>query len=272
MKNTLLFPDKDSLDVVVGEIPFETKVTAYEKDTDTSWFSSYIEKPIVYNTVDLGLPSGLLWSDKNIGARTIEDSGLYFQWGDTVGYTAEQVGTDKQFASDWSDYKFGVSPDFTRYNDTDRKTVLDLEDDAAHVLMGDNWRLPTQVEINELITKTDLFLVPTEGEEISGYVTINGYGTDHTLFKFAATASTCNGMKFCKKGDHSTYLFVPAVGYAYDGSVQGSGVYGYFWSSLLYRYNRDSAGYLYFDSSSGSGSLFFNGRYYGWAARGVRPQ
>ena len=60
MKNTLLFQNKTELDAAVSEIPFETKAIAYESDTDTHWFSSYIDKSaIVYNTVDLGLPSGL---------------------------------------------------------------------------------------------------------------------------------------------------------------------------------------------------------------------
>lgn len=48
--------------------------------------------PDSYKAIDLGLPSGILWADRNIGAATPEDSGLYFQWGDTQGYTAEQVG------------------------------------------------------------------------------------------------------------------------------------------------------------------------------------
>lgn len=39
----------------------------------------------VYKMVDLGLPSGLKWADRNIGATSPEDYGLYFQWGDTVG-------------------------------------------------------------------------------------------------------------------------------------------------------------------------------------------
>ena len=51
-------------------------------------------------TVDLGLPSGLLWADRNVGAESPEDPGLYFQWGDTVGYTAEQVANgEKSFSS-----------------------------------------------------------------------------------------------------------------------------------------------------------------------------
>ena len=40
-----------------------------------------------YKAIDLGLPSGRLWADRNVGAEKETDYGLYFQWGDTVGYT-----------------------------------------------------------------------------------------------------------------------------------------------------------------------------------------
>ena len=45
-----------------------------------------------YNQIDLGLPSGRLWADKNVGATNLEDYGYYFQWGDTVGYTCDGKG------------------------------------------------------------------------------------------------------------------------------------------------------------------------------------
>lgn len=45
-----------------------------------------------YNAVDLGLPSGLKWADRNIGATTPEEYGSYFQWGDTEGFTCEMEG------------------------------------------------------------------------------------------------------------------------------------------------------------------------------------
>ena len=48
---------------------------------------------LTYNTVDLGLPSGILWADRNVGATSVEDSGSYFQWGDTKGYIDDGVGT-----------------------------------------------------------------------------------------------------------------------------------------------------------------------------------
>lgn len=37
----------------------------------------YVEPP--FTMVDLGLPSGTLWADRNIGAASPEDVGLYFQ-------------------------------------------------------------------------------------------------------------------------------------------------------------------------------------------------
>jgi hypothetical protein len=43
---------------------------------------------LTYNMVDLGLPSGLLWADRNVGASAPEDFGTYFSWGETTGYNA----------------------------------------------------------------------------------------------------------------------------------------------------------------------------------------
>ena len=108
-----------------------------------------------YDYVDLGLPSGTLWSACNVGASKPSESGLYFQWGDTQGYTADQVGTGdgkKRFALDWSDYKWGETPNFTKY--TTEGATLELEDDAAHVNMGGSWHMPTKEQIQELIDNT----------------------------------------------------------------------------------------------------------------------
>jgi hypothetical protein len=37
--------------------------------------------------VDLGLPSGLLWATCNVGAKSPEEAGLYFSWGNVEGHT-----------------------------------------------------------------------------------------------------------------------------------------------------------------------------------------
>lgn len=163
-----------------------------------------------------------MWATCNVGASKPSDYGLYFQWGDTVGYTTNQVGKDKQFNS--ADYKWNPSGDgetFTKYNKTDNKTVLDLEDDAAHVNMGGDWQMPTEEQIEELINKTT-----------SKWSKQNGV----------------SGMTFTSKNDTSKSIFIPATGHVWNGSFYGSGVMARGWSSSVYTYDFDSA--LYFEFAS----------------------
>lgn len=46
--------------------------------------------------VDLGLPSGTLWADRNVGANRPEDNGDFFAWGETK----------PKSTYDWSNYKW----------------------------------------------------------------------------------------------------------------------------------------------------------------------
>lgn len=83
--------------------------------------------------VDLGLPSGLKWATCNIGAKTPEDYGEYFAWGETspkAEYTEENSLTYGKYFDDIS---------------------ADPEYDVARASWGGEWRMPTLDEINELI-------------------------------------------------------------------------------------------------------------------------
>ncbi len=51
--------------------------------------------------VDLGLPSGLLWAECNVGANAPEGAGDYFAWGETAPYDENGKTT-----FDWSTYKW----------------------------------------------------------------------------------------------------------------------------------------------------------------------
>lgn len=193
--------------------------------------------------VDLGLPSGTLWATMNVGASKPSDAGLYFQWGDVKGYTAAQVGTgsgQKKFAPDWSDYKQGVYPNFTKYTTTG--ATLELEDDAVHVNMGGSWHMPTPTQIQELINTANT---------TSTWTTQNGV----------------NGRLFTSKKDNSKSIFFPAEGCAFDCLVPFSGVYGYVWSSMLSTGHVDYGQYLYFNSNGAD--LGDGGRLCGVSVRGV---
>ena len=93
--------------------------------------------------VYLGLPSGTLWAKKNIGANIETETGLYFAWGETQGYTLSQIGTDKSFTRQDYKYYLNLLTPFSKYNKTDNLTTLESGDDAAVVNMGGDWRMPT---------------------------------------------------------------------------------------------------------------------------------
>lgn len=194
-----------------------------------------------YEYVDLGLPSGTLWATCNVGADKPTDFGLYFHWGDTKGYSKDQVGTGdgkKKFADDWSDYKFGVTPNFTKYNAYG--ATLELVDDAANANMGGDWHMPTPKQVLELI--------------------------DNTTTTWT-TLDDVNGRLFTSKKDSSKSIFIPAAGYACDGSVKGIGDEGDVWSSMLGTGYASNGYDLNFFSDNAN--LFDDGRGFGLSVRGV---
>ena len=170
-----------------------------------------------YEWVDLGL--SVYWATCNIGANSPEESGDYFAWGEVE---------PKEYY-DWSTYKYRKDGKYTKYchhenrgynGFVDNKELLDPEDDAATVIWGGKWRMPTQKEtyspkeyneLNELIDNCTM-----------EYVTINGV----------------NGVKFTSKieGYTNRSIFLPAAGYRAkdtsfgdDGITDSYNLYGAYW-------------------------------------------
>ena len=212
-------------------------------------YNPYVDPYNGHAYVDLGLPSGTLWATMNVGATKPEEYGLYFAWGETEGYTADQIsGTATPHkAFDWPDYKFNPSGDgltMSKYNEADGKTVLDIEDDAVAANWGGSWKMPTEAQFQELLNTT--------------YVT-NTWVTDYQ-------GSGIKGRLFTSVTNGNT-LFIPAASYAYNGAINYVGTYGNVWSSSLYRSNVKNGRYLYFHSTNVY--VTYNGRLYGRSVRGV---
>ena len=143
---------------------------------------------------------GLKWATVNIGAKSPTDFGLYFAWGETQGYTAEQCGDEEgQRKFSMNEYKYATNiqdnynADMTKYNSTDNKTVLDLSDDAASVNWGGYWRIPTKEEIDILISSTT-----------------NEYVTNYQ-------GSGVSGRLLTSKEDESIKIFFPTSGHYHTG-------------------------------------------------------
>ena len=186
--------------------------------------------------IDLGLSSGLKWADCNIGAEKESDYGLYFQWGDTVGYpdashstweTCPGNGGSKCFdltsTSKWD----GANLNHRGWDMRDLNNgVLMPEVDAAYAHLGSEWRMPTIYEMVELYENTT-----NEVVEINGVI----------------------GMKFINKEDASKYIFFPFAGYADEGRFYCRGLEGFWWSSSDFIVSDGSAyGLLAVEAGAGS--------------------
>lgn len=100
------------------------------------------EAPETAEAVDLGLPSGTLWANMNVGATKAGEVGDYFAWGEVE---------PKEFYS-WDTYKWSTQTGQTKYIKEEQE--LELEDDAAYMNWGKDWRMPSRAQIDELFNYT----------------------------------------------------------------------------------------------------------------------
>ena len=193
-----------------------------------------------HECVDLGL--SVKWATCNVGASSPEEYGDYYAWGET------EMRLKGNYR--WKDYKWGKGSwnNMTKYcNDSkfgavDDKTVLDSEDDVAHVRWGGNWRMPTRDEQDELRENC-----------IWEWTNLNGK----------------NGRKVTSK-KNGNFIFLPAAGYRYSSSLRSAGSDGYYWSSSLYTSYPCNAYYVNFNSSDVFRDYIYS-RIYGLSVRPVCP-
>lgn len=189
-----------------------------------------------FQYVDLGL--SVKWATVNVGASKPEEYGDYYAWGEIESKTEYN----------WSTYKWcDAHPNLlTKYNYTDwygtvdKKTLLDAEDDVAHIKWGGKWRIPTTTEQEELYSHCTWTWTVLNG--------VNGY------------LVTSN-----KKGYTDRSIFLPANGCRDGSGIEGNvGIYSSR-SLETTSYMR----YLGFDSVNVYTG--FRARYYGMGVRPVCP-
>ena len=201
-------------------------------------------KPIV-EYVEIG---GVKWATKNLGATTVAGSietcaGYHFAWGGTEAY----VYSDSQWKSvkDGSVLSGGFSQAnaphyssaYTKYTNSDSRTVLESDDDAATAFLGDGWRMPTSAEFKALY---DACL------NGSYDTSTNPSGASASVGRGVYWCTSYDGVAGCLFCDGTNKLFFPAAGNGGSTSLRAVGSGGYYWSSSLYTGDADNAYYLYF--------------------------
>lgn len=170
--------------------------------------------------VDLGLPSGILWATCNVGATTPDGYGDYFAWGETQPKATYNWSTYQYANGDYDQLTKYCTYSYYGYNGfTDDLTTLLSEDDAATANWGNDWRMPTWAEWEELKNNTTVI-----------WMTRNGV----------------NGRLFTASNGDS--LFLPAAGYRLDGELDDVGNLGRYWSSSIHMGGPDDGWSFGFDS------------------------
>lgn len=168
-----------------------------------------VTKPASPDMVDMGL--SVKWASWNLGASRPENNGGYYAWG--------EVETKDRYDIWYENYKWcsGSENTITKYCTTsdwgtiDNKTVLDKDDDAAAVNLGEYWRIPTKEEWLELID------------------------TDNCIWIWTIRNGVRGRQVTSKKTGNS--IFLPASGGRYDGlhkALHSVGETGFYWSANLH--------------------------------------
>lgn len=191
-----------------------------------------------YPAVDLGLPSGTKWADRNVGATEITQNGKFYSWGELEPH---QNGYSRP---DYSYYIKDTKNQFVNIG----FDIAGTEYDVATAEWGEAWCMPTRAQIEELIK----------------YCTFK--------IKYSKGASG-----FEVTGRNGNTIYIPAAGYKYDSEWYGPyDDVAVFWSSSLYTnvvgshpVDRDWAWTFSIDSDC-SPSTIANYRYFGMPVRAVR--
>lgn len=159
-----------------------------------------------YQFVEMGL--SVKWATYNVGATQPQEYGDYYAWG--------EIETKRDYSMD--NYKWAIGGvqlfNYSKYcsdsyhGAVDNKSVLDREDDVAHVKWGGNWRMPTNEELEELLNNCSWTWTKLKG--VNGFI-----------------------VKSNKEGYTDRSIFLPAAGYRSGTVLYEVGYRGQYWTSSL---------------------------------------
>lgn len=191
--------------------------------------------------VDLGLSSGTLWAETNIGANTPEGYGNYYCWGET-----EVKDYYDELYYKYCDYfynvltKYCLEKEYAKNGYADHVSTLYPYDDAAYVNWGENWHMPTVKQLEELYKECTQEWTTQKG---------------------------VNGMLVT--GPSGKSIFFPAAGWAWVDHIPYSAeTEGRYWSCELDELNSPNG--MMWEIASNTNFITGYQRIYGLSVRAVR--
>lgn len=217
------------------------RIIAHHKDKPSAVYVMTDFIPLYHNTkvsqiappemVDLGLPSGTKWAICNLGAKSAQELGYYYAWGET----------DTKSTFNWKTYKYSgnTSNSLTKYctkssyGKVDNKTQLEPADDRVKSDYGYYWSIPTKEDWQELMDKC----------------TWSRFGND-----------------FLVRGPNGSIILLPAAGYQDGLNTYDVGKEGYYWATSIDEGSPDDAWFMHVKNAKPE---FYS--YYRYQGRCIRP-
>ena len=224
-------------------IPYEDSQTLMISKNITLYAQWNVAMANGHEFVDLGL--SVKWATMNIGAKTVEEPGDLFAWG--------EVETKEMYS--WATYKWCNSTESTlmKYNANsdlgiiDNKTSLDIDDDVASVKWGGAWHTPSVEEMKEL--RDNCTWIWTTQNNVEGFKVISN-----------------------KNGNN---IFLPITGMYNYGQIvyryERGSERGFYWTKSVDTFSNDNANALKIRASQEQPSISGLHRYYGLAIRPICP-
>ena len=240
---------------IYGYTHYSSKDLTYE--TGKYWVADIANKKMVIEAelpvptpIDLDLPSGLKWANFDLGAAGEGEIGGYYGWGCVEPYdtsTGSVTWTDyfHKLGLTGSSYSLGTcgsADDPLRSYVLNMTNISNTEWDAAKVKLGGGWRMPTESEIDELLTAANCTWTVTK---------VN----DRDVYK--VTSNT--------KG---TYIYLPFDGYIDDWALYPD-TYGFYWCGTPKGSALEKANAIYLDKDARSHLKWPYERYVGLLIRPV---
>lgn len=190
--------------------------------------------------IDLGLSSGTLWANYNVGAKSETQAGMFVAWGELK--EKKSVGYYKNNYEYWS----AESTQYDGFSTELGSEIAGTEYDLAHVRWKGDWVTPSSEDFEELLFECDC-----EAKTKSG------------VFGFQVTS---------KKNGNS--IFLPCQGYYNGSTLWKQNDEGWYWTSSIYPFShpRFTMGYSLIIKKGEPPAVSWSGRESGCNIRPVKKK
>ena len=214
---------------------------AYKKGVPVKMEAKEDETEIKF--IDLGLPSGILWADRNLGANTKYEYGKLIGWGDV---TMEKTSTQtKDYPCPYNMNSYYLEKNYYK------NCTGDTRYDVVAYQLGSEYYTPDMDDWNELFN--------------------NCSGCFETLTD--KDNNSINVLKLTSDINHEV-LYLPLSGNRSGNNITNRGVKGYYWSAVFClwfgsQYHEKSGVYYFFKEKDGDTVQESN--YYTPMGMSIRP-